>query len=132
VTDFEFDISKEYAIGYAGSPQVQILRLPTLEIGGEYILLNVDNINSNLPEELDISMWLKIKNIDGIEYVYPYAIDCSELSGNIPITDVEEAYIHTDPVVIEYMAANNIERPVFEYKFELNDFISQVKTIRGK
>jgi hypothetical protein len=128
--DTGYDLSKEYYILYNGSPQIQYFRAPTLEIGKEYILLFAGSYNENNPEELTGTFWLKIGKIDGIEYVYPYFIDCCELENSIPITDPAEAEIYTDPAVIKYMDENGIERPKFEYKFELNDFISQIKAMR--
>jgi hypothetical protein len=76
-------------------------------------------------------MWLKIKEIDDAEYVYPYFIDCGELTGNIPITDSAEAEICSDPATVKHMDDNNMEHPKFEYKFRLDDFVSQVKAIRS-
>ena len=127
--DYDYNPDEEYIVYYIGCPQVQFYRFPTLEIGEEYILVNVYPLNED-KAVYTLSMWLKIREIGGVEYVYPYFINCDVLENNIPITDAAEAEIVSDPVVIKYMDDNSIPHPKFNYKFELNDFIEQVKKLR--
>ncbi len=122
--------NSEYMIQYVGNPRVQTYRMEMPDIGEDYLLLNTAYDEAK-PEGIGMAMWSKIKKIDGVEYVYPYFFDCSQMKNNIPITDPAEAEIYDEPAIISYMDENNIEHPKFEFKFELNDFIAQVRAMRG-
>lgn len=123
-----YDLSQEYIIMYFGDPEIQAYRVPPLEIGREYLILNIKKpVNTQTP--ISSCSWLRIEKASGKEYVYPYFVDCSSLENNIIITDSAEAAIYTDSAILKYFEDNNIETPVFEYKFELSDFVAQVLVI---
>jgi len=126
----EYEVNGEYMVQYVKCPQVQALYTPSLDIGSEYILQNVGENGYN-PEIIDMTMWFKIQEYDGVEYVYPYFVDCSPFENNLPMTEPGEDEIQTYPDIVKYMDNNGIEHPKFKFKFELNDFVAQMRRCRG-
>lgn len=110
-------------------PQIQIYRSPRLVVGSEYIMISQGSETLINVKATGGGFYFRIDNIDGVEYIYPYTVDCSTLKNNIQITDAAEASIYKDYSdwdVLAYLKEHDIEKPVFYFKFELNDFVTQI------
>lgn len=117
-----------YSILFVGTEAEQMYRQPPLEIGREYVVLN---LMANNPAErtFEASYWFDIQTVDGKEYVYPYFLDCSGLECKIPITDSKENAIYKKgrhDEILKYLKKNKIENPTFDYKFKIGEFIAEI------
>ena len=125
----KFDPETVYAILFVGTPEKQMYRQPPLEIGREYVVLNLMTDN---PAErtFEASYWFEIKTVDGEEFIYPYFLDCSSLDSKIQITDDQENRIYTKDSheeILQYLKKNRIENPTFDYKFRIEDFLAEFR-----
>ncbi|MBQ3488999.1 MAG: hypothetical protein IJA86_00225 [Clostridia bacterium] len=127
----KFDSETVYSILFVGTPEKQMYRQPPLEIGREYVVLNLMTEN---PQErtFEASYWFEINTVDGEEFIYPYFLDCSGFDSKIPIENEKENEIyrkkrHDD--ILQYLKKNRIENPTFDYKFKIEDFLAEFRGI---
>ncbi len=123
------DLSATYSILFAGTPKVEMYRQPALEIGKEYVVLNL-MANNPVDRVFEPTYWFDIQIVDGKEYIYPYFIDCSNFESKIMINNDEENMIykqgyHDD--IINYLKKHNIDNPLFHYKFTIKDFLYEFR-----
>ena len=117
-----------YSILFVGTKVESMYRQPPLEIGREYIVLNL-MANNPVDRTFEASYWFEIQIVDGEEYIYPYFLDCSELECKIPITDNKENAIYKKGChdeILGYLEKNQIENPTFGYKFKIREFIAEI------
>ena len=123
------DSETVYSILFVGTPSVQMYRQPPLEIGREYVVLNLMKHNP-ADRTFEASYWFDIGVVDGEEFIYPYFLDCSDFECKIPITDVEENEIYKKnrhDEILTYLKRNNIQNPSFNYKFKIEDFLFEFR-----
>ena len=82
-----------YSILFVGTEAESMYRQPPLEIGREYVVLNL-MANNPADRTVEASYWFDIQTVDGEEYIYPYFLDCSGLECKIPITDSKENAVY--------------------------------------
>ena len=117
-----------YTILFVGTPSEQMYRQPPLEIGREYVVLNL-MANSPVERTFEASYWFDINTVDGEEYIYPYFLDCSGLESKIPITDSKENAVYKEgrhDEILKVLKKRKIENPTFDYKFKIKDFIAEI------
>ena len=117
-----------YSILFVGTEAESMYRQPPLEVGREYLVLN---LMANNPAErtFEASYWFDIQTVDGEEYIYPYFLDCSELESKIPITDSKENAVYKKgrhDEILKYLKKNKIENPTFDYKFKIGEFVAEI------
>ena len=125
----KFDSETVYSILFVGTPEKQMYRQPPLEIGKEYVVLNLMTENP-VERTFEASYWFEIKSVNGEEFIYPYFLDCSDFECKIPITDEEENEIYTKNLhsdILKYMKKQRISNPTFDYKFKIEDFLTEFK-----
>ena len=128
-------VGQEITLSYISHPQIQLYRMPRLLENKEYLIISE---KPDIITDSTISLggvYFRIDEIDGIEYVYPYIVDCYSLRNSIEITDLEEAMIYkptTDWDVIEYIEQHDLDMPYFKEKFELNDFVNQITYLQRR
>lgn len=123
------DAEAVYSILFVGTPEKQMYRQPPLEIGREYIVLNL-MANNPVERTFEASYWFDIAKVDGEEYIYPYFLDCSDFETKIAIKDKAENQIykkgrHDD--ILTYLKKERIENPTFDYKFKISDFLAEFR-----
>lgn len=123
------DAEAVYSILFVGTPKKQMYRQPPLEIGREYIVLNL-MANNPVERIFEASYWFDIKKVDGEEYMYPYFLDCSDFETKIAIKDKKENQIyqkgrHDD--ILTYLKKARVENPTFDYKFKISDFLAEFR-----
>ena len=117
-----------YSILFVGTEAESMYRQPPLEVGREYLVLN---LMANNPAErtFEASYWFDIQTVDGKEFIYPYFLDCSGLECKIPITDSKENAVYKKgrhDEILKYLKNNKIENPTFGYKFRIEEFIAEI------
>lgn len=127
----QFDSETVYSILFVGTPEKQMYRQPPLEIGKEYVVLNL--MKDNPAERIfEASYWFEIKSVDGKEFIYPYFLDCSDFDCKIPVTDEKEAQIYRKGLhdeILRYLKKHRLQNPVFDYKFKIEDFLAEFRKI---
>ena len=117
-----------YSILFVGTEAEQMYRQPPLEIGREYVVLNLMADNP-ADRTFEASYWFDIQTVDGEEFIYPYFLDCSGLESKIPITDSKENAVYKKgrhDEILKYLKKNKIENPTFDYKFKIEEFIAEI------
>jgi len=125
----KFDSETVYSILFVGTPEKQMYRQPPLEIGKEYVVLNLMTENP-VERTFEASYWFEIKSVNGEEYIYPYFLDCSDFNSKIPITDQQENEIYqkeSHEEILKYLKKNRIPNPTFDYKFKIEDFLTEFR-----
>ena len=87
------DFSATYSIWFNGNEKHQVYGQPLLEIGKEYVLFNL-SFNTDITEPMTASYWFDIVEQDGVEYLYPFYMDISDIPDSIKITDKTENQIY--------------------------------------
>ena len=114
--------------GFVGTEAESMYRQPPLEIGREYIVLNL-RANNPADRVFEASYWFDIQTVDGEEFIYPYFLDCSGLECKIPITDSAENAVYKKgrhDEILRYLKKQRIENPTFDYKFKIEEFIAEI------
>lgn len=117
-----------YSILFVGTEAESMYRQPPLEIGREYIVLNL-RANNPADRVFEASYWFDIQTVDGEEFIYPYFLDCSGLECKIPITDSAENAVYKKgrhDEILRYLKKQRIENPTFDYKFKIEEFIAEI------
>ena len=117
-----------YSILFVGTEAEQMYRQPPLEIGREYVVLNL-MANNPADRIFEASYWFDIQTVDGEEYIYPYFLDCNGLECKIPITDSKENAVYKKgrhDEILKYLKKNKIKNPTFDYKFKIEEFIAEI------
>ena len=99
-------VGQEITLNHLSNPQIQLYRMPRMLENNEYLIVSEGPDILNDPSIPHGGVYFMIDEIDGIEYVYPYIVDCSSLENSLEITDLGEAMIYkptTDWDVIEYI-----------------------------
>lgn len=117
-----------------GTPQVQVYSVPRLVPGKSYVM-----ISGELDKNNDIAAYafvFKQWEHEGTTYIYPYSnLDSRIFGSGENFEFVEELSVYdseNDYDVLEYMEENNIEVPVFQYKYEINSFVVEFSKFRQK
>jgi len=120
-----------YSILFVGTEAEQMHRQPPLEIGREYFVLNL-MANNPADRIFEASFWFDINTVGGEEFIYPYFLDCSQFESKIPITDAGENAVYREgrhDEILRYLRKHDIPNPTFDYKFRIEDFLSEFKSI---
>ncbi len=125
----KFDSETVYSILFVGTAEKQMYRQPPLEIGKEYVVLN---LMTDTPAErtFEASYWFEIKSINGEEFIYPFFLDCSGFDSKIPIANEQENAIYqkeSHAEILKYLKKNRLENPTFDYKFKIEDFLAEFR-----
>ena len=112
-------------------PQIQVYRMPRLIEGREYVILSEgeDAIRGGTAS----SMFFRVSEIDGMEYVYPYFVDCSAMACAEPVDDLEEASIYkrdTDWDVLSYIEKCGLDTPFFYERMKLDAFVTEIEELQ--
>lgn len=127
----KYDSETVYSILFVGTPEKQMYRQPPLEIGKEYVVLNLMTDNP-AQRTFEASYWFEIKSQNGEEFIYPYFLDCSDFESKISITDEKENRIYqkgSHDGILRYLKKNRLENPTFDYKFKIKDFLAEFREI---
>ena len=120
-----------YSILFVGTEAEQMYRQPPLEIGREYIVLNL-RANNPAERNFEASYWFDIQAVDGEEFIYPYFLDCSGVECKIPIADSKENAVYKKgrhDEILKYLKKQGIENPTFDYKFKIDEFIAEITSV---
>ena len=122
-------VGREFTIKNLSHPQIQVYRMPRLVEGREYLMIAEGAEIFNNPSVPHGGMYFRIDEMDGVEYVYPYMVNCSSLDNKVPFVSDKEKSLYkedTDWDVIQYIKKHDLDIPLFHEKFELNDFVAQI------
>ena len=126
----EWDPNKIYRLVFLGTPTKQLLDRPAMQVGKEYIRFGRIKLET---ETIQASLVAPVEVIDGVEYVYGYGFDFSELSCAIPITDEKENQILKEGIHdkhIAYAKEHGITLPTFDYKCEVDAIMRELGALK--
>ena len=124
-------VGEEITLSAYAHPQIQVYRMPRLIEDREYVILSEgeDAIRGGTAS----SMFFRVSEIDGCEYVYPYFVDCGALACAEPVDDPEEASIYkqdTDWDVLSYIEKCGLDTPLFYERMKLDAFVTEVAQLQ--
>ena len=124
-------VGEKITLSASAHPQIQIYRMPRLIEGREYVILSEgeDAIRGGTAS----SMFFRVSEIDGCEYVYPYFVDCGALACAEPVDDPEEASIYkrdTDWDVLSYIEKCGLDAPLFYERMKFDAFVTEVAQLQ--
>ena len=126
----EWDPDKIYRLAFLGTPTKQLLDRPAMQVGKEYIRFGRIHLDREL---IQASLVAPVEVIDGVEYVYGYGFDFSELKCAIPITDEKENQILKEGIHdkhIAYAKEHGIILPTFDYKCEVDAIMRELGALK--
>ena len=127
----EWDPNKVYRLAFLGIPTKQLLDRPAMQVGKEYIRFGRIHLDREL---IQASLVAPVEVIDGVEYVYGYGFDFSELACAIPITDEKENQILKEGIHdkhIAYAKEHGITLPTFDYKCEVDAIMRELGALKA-
>lgn len=125
-----FPSNKIYRMAYRGHLEDQLYGRPPLEIGSVYArLISTSEADLQRLTLFQAGLVMPVVEVDGVQYLYGYGVDFSDMECKIAITNKEENSIYKAEKHYKVIAAlNELNQvcPTFDYKCELKSFYEEI------
>ena len=123
----QIDYDKIYTTAMRGIPTSTLYGIPVPTIGEDYF--RYAPLYEVISGDLWVSLYMDVREVDGVQYLYGYNMDLSGFKGAIKITDAEENQVYNQEnhyKIIAYLKSIGKSLPTFDYKITMEDFLDEL------
>lgn len=123
----QIDYDKIYTTAIRGIPTSTIYGIPVPTLGKDYF--RYAPLSDVISGDLWVSLYMDVREVDGVQYLYGYNMDLSGFKGAIKITDEDENQVYNEEnhyKIIAYLKSIGKSLPTFDYKITMEDFLDEL------
>lgn len=123
----QIDYDKIYTTAIRGIPTSTIYGIPVPTVGEDYF--RYAPLSDVISGDLWVSLYMDVREVDGVKWLYGYNMDLSGFKGAVKITDHNENQVYNEEnhyKIIAYLKSIGKSLPTFDYKITMEDFLDEL------
>ena len=123
----QIDYDKIYTTAMRGIPNSTLYGIPVPTIGEDYF--RYAPLYEVISGDLWVSLYMDVREVDGVKWLYGYNMDLSGFKGAVKITDHKENQVYNEEnhyKIIAYLNKIGKSLPTFDYKIKMEDFLDEL------
>ena len=123
----QIDYDKIYTTAMRGIPTSTLYGIPVPTIGEDYF--RYAPLYEVISGDLWVSLYMDVREVDGVKWLYGYNMDLSGFKGAVKITDHKENQVYNEEnhyKIIAYLNKIGKSLPTFDYKIKMEDFLDEL------